>query len=610
MAEVVKTPRLRIATELRGARGLWPSDPHAQDFEAVHADWSEESVEKPFQDRIRSRNANRASVREHRRHELEQQLREEFGVPQDSPCSGDSSELPLVAVLTAPATSQSSNSRPGSAAGGMKSASAVKQIGRRPPARPPKPRPYRGIAVTTLAMPAAEDAGEQAVVRWTSSLKSVWPDRLKSEEVTVLPIEEPVVREEATAPDVSSDCTLALVKKEVGSCASISSVAAVQAARREEEMRVLERTKSLESRARRLREDVERMRCRNRRSRLFGVQHCLHEDGPGLGDSSPEEGSRAQYDFDTESESPASARLAPTGIQRQFAEMRKKIEELDELNALEHERLRKQQEEAEARRLEQAEFERSVQEQTEKARQARQERQESAELALKQKHDQELREHEERMQKWRERQRLDADRSKRLEENCMEARSDAATLRWQLLEEELDRQWAEDEATEQRRMQEYASIRRRQYEEWDKKLTSERQRFGLEAEFREAANLHKVQHAAACDEKFYGPQRACTSARSQSGVVPPTPAGRPTSHRPPPPVLPEVVAAEMQGLAPEEQAALKELRSVLGAPREKQKAKVKELLFSWHPDKNPSCPDKAKRVFQFIQKQRQIVLGL
>jgi len=49
---------------------------------------------------------------------------------------------------------------------------------------------------------------------------------------------------------------------------------------------------------------------------------------------------------------------------------------------------------------------------------------------------------------------------------------------------------------------------------------------------------------------------------------------------------------------------------VRGAPKEVQKAKVKDLLLRWHPDKNPDCVVQATRVFQFVQHQRQAVLGL
>lgn len=50
------------------------------------------------------------------------------------------------------------------------------------------------------------------------------------------------------------------------------------------------------------------------------------------------------------------------------------------------------------------------------------------------------------------------------------------------------------------------------------------------------------------------------------------------------------------GLAPEERQVLKELRSVLGLPREAQRAKLKELLMRLHPDKNPQQADKASTI--------------
>lgn len=66
----------------------------------------------------------------------------------------------------------------------------------------------------------------------------------------------------------------------------------------------------------------------------------------------------------------------------------------------------------------------------------------------------------------------------------------------------------------------------------------------------------------------------------------------------------------MKGLSAEEKALLKELQGVRSAPREAQKAKVKDLLFRWHPDKNPQCAEKATKLFQFVQRQRELVLGL
>mmetsp|Transcript_44501 Transcript_44501/g.81285 ORF Transcript_44501/g.81285 Transcript_44501/m.81285 type:complete len:601 (-) Transcript_44501:46-1848(-) len=600
----MRTPRLHIATELHSAKGLWSTDAHATDFHAAHVGWSEEhqdvQADQPLQDRMRSRKIERHLFREHRRHELEQQLREQLGVPEDveepgSPSDGERN-LSLVVV-----DARGANSRPCSAnrAGAN---STLKQIVHRPPARPPKPPPYRGPSTgQDVAAVVADgvDAAKPTTVRWTSSLKSVWPDRLQSEETEVSSPKDstPMAIMDAEPIDVPSP-----TKKEVRPPANIgmSAVAVVQAAKREEEKRIQERTRHLEQNAQRLRENMERLRCHNRRGRIFTSRGRTGEEARSV--PPPQEGC-ADSTPHVVSSAISSSKPLPPAMQQHFTEMRRKIEELDELNAIEQERLLRQQEEMDARRREQLEFERTVQEQTERDKLARREREESAERALKLKEDQDRREREERTRKWREKQRLDEDRSKRLEENCQEARSDAALLKWQLLEEELDRQWAADEAAEQRRMQEYASIRRRQYEEWDRQLTSERQRFGLEAEWREAAHIHKARNAADSDEKFYGPQRAAAPSL-------PTPSGpgRPSSHRASPQVvLPEVAISE---LPPEEQMALKELRSVIGASRDKQKAKVKELLKNWHPDKNPDCTEKAKRVFQFVQKQRGLVLGL
>jgi len=593
---------MHIATELHSAKGLWGSEVHATDFHAAHVGWSEEhaelQAEQPLQDRMRSRKIDRHVFREHRRQELELQLREQLGVPEDdedtqSPSDGERN-LPLVVLDTRVA-----GSRPGSAS---RVGTTLKQLVHRPPVRPPKPPPYRGpsTGAADVAAVVADEVAKATTVRWTSSLKSVWPDRLAAEEPLISPKENaPLAILDADQIDVIR------VKQEVRQVPAnigISAVAVVQAAKQAEEKRISERTKHLEQNAQRLRENMERLRRHNRRGRIFtshGRTSTSTEVRSPLVAAYAEE---AGSDLAGSSNMTGSSSKVPQAMQRQFTEMRRKIEELDEVNAIEQERLRRQQEETDARRREQLEFERTVQEQTEREKLARKEREASAERALKLKEDHDRKEREERTRKWREKQRLDADRSKRLGENCQEGRSDAALLKWQLLEEELDRQWAADEAAEQRRVQEYAATRRRQYEEWDKQLTSERQRFGLEAEWREATHIHKARHAADSDEKFYGPQRIAAAASL------PTPTGRPATHRPSAQVaLPEVAISE---LPPEEQTALKELRSVLGAPREKQKAKVKELLKSWHPDKNPDCTEKAKRVFQFVQKQRQLVLGL
>ncbi|CAL1159849.1 unnamed protein product [Cladocopium goreaui] len=149
------------------------------------------------------------------------------------------------------------------------------------------------------------------------------------------------------------------------------------------------------------------------------------------------------------------------------------------------------------------------------------------------------------------------------------------------LTDELERQWAEQEAQERRRVEDYARFRRRQFEEWERHFAAERLRFASEAEFCAAKLRQKARVAAAADEQFYASKRD-TWHKSERA-------------------LPE--AEGDTNLAPEERQVMKELRSVLGAPRETQKAKVKDLLIRLHPDKNPGCTEKAKQLFQFLQEQ-------
>merc|ERR1712136_387918 len=169
------------------------------------------------------------------------------------------------------------------------------------------------------------------------------------------------------------------------------------------------------------------------------------------------------------------------------------------------------------------------------------------------------------------------------------------------LEEELDRHWAEQEAEERRRMEEYAAVRRRQFEEWDRKLMSERQRFATTAEFRDTANFQKVRNAANADNQF---------RHSRASASPNTRAPQPRPWAPPTTKTGLGVATSTIEVLPEERSVIKEFNAVRGATRDAQKAKVKELLFKWHPDKNPECVEKATRVFQFVQTQRGLMLGL
>ena len=71
------------------------------------------------------------------------------------------------------------------------------------------------------------------------------------------------------------------------------------------------------------------------------------------------------------------------------------------------------------------------------------------------------------------------------------------------------------------------------------------------------------------------------------------------------------VAPPKGTMIPEERSAFDDLVAARQTcSRESQKAKVKELLFKWHPDKNPSDTDKATRVFQFVQREKERILGL
>lgn len=302
--------------------------------------------------------------------------------------------------------------------------------------------------------------------------------------------------------------------------------------------------------------------------------------------------------------------------------MRRKIAELDEVNELERSRLEQEQRELQERRRVQEEFERHVQERTERDIQEHRERE------AREEEERVLREEEERRER-RQRNRIRQDQlnqeqeySRRLEVTRREGRSESQQMKWQVFEEELDRQWAEHEAEERRRVEDYAKERRKAYEAWDRRLTSERQRFASEAEFCEAARHRKARSAAHADEQFYGPRRcrnvgSTTDGGSFSSSLPSRPPWPPP--RPPPPNAAggsscsngaTSAAVDMKSLIPEERAVLKELQSVRNACRDSQKAKVKELLFRWHPDKNPTCVEKATQVFQFVQRQRDVVLGL
>jgi len=248
----------------------------------------------------------------------------------------------------------------------------------------------------------------------------------------------------------------------------------------------------------------------------------------------------------------------------------------------------------EERRRAQEAFEKSLQEQLDRDLQEHREKEarEAKEQAAKE--DEVRQAQEARAQRRMEQLAAEADRSKQLEEQRKLGRSEEMQSRWQQLEEELEKQWAEQEAEERRRVDDYARDRSRQFEDWERRLAAERQRFASLAEFSTAARHHKARSAAYADEQFYGHR----AEKAQGYAAPPEPESRSSAN------------LSRSSLNADEHALLKELQSVQNCSREAQKAKVKELLFRWHPDKNLENQEKAKQLFQFVQQQRRLVLGL
>lgn len=365
------------------------------------------------------------------------------------------------------------------------------------------------------------------------------------------------------------------------------------------------RARLLAESSRRLRENSERLRLENRRARVFGSSAGSNSVEDAVTASADRAGYQDAAKAALGSLAPA---LAPE-TSKHLEDMRRKIVALDNQQQMERKHLEDQRREVEERRRAQEEFERKLQEQVENdLRQHRElEAREASEQALREQEAQQALA--ERTQRWKEQLAQEEQRSRQLEEQRVEGRAEAAQIRWQQVEEELERQWAEQEAEERRRIDEYASHRHRQFQEWERRLTAERQRFASEAEFVAAAKLSKVRNAARADEQFYGDRGIPAVAYSSSqGARPHPQRSTQGAQRPGSPQSKEVYADSK--LSPDERSVLKELQSVQGASRDLQKAKVKDLLFRWHPDKNPDCPEKAKLLFQFVQQQRQLVLGL
>lgn len=646
----LRSSALRVAMELRGI-----SEFSAVPMCADSVNGEVQSVPGPRRARSTAR-GDRDMLREQRRLEIERQLREQLGLKEVDPAPVPP---PRSRASSSERSRPSSSDRRGVTCE-VGSAFSARSSTKRVPARPPKPKPHRPLSFQETPQLDADHVGGQAG-RWRSALLPVWPDRARqhpcdpnldsqtsacasgSASHTTSPsavdtlveshtsslmvdFEIPGVRDQGTGWAGGGERRVAGVSELVSaqSCAPgaalvqscwdpggvaalqvfprkgngpasepvLLSVAAAEAARQKEE-ECAKKAHVLEESTRRLQENAERLRVENRRARIIG--RCRAAE--------PDTTETCEDPCDVLDE--VSGQSFPCSLNeetlRKLEQMRRKITELDETNLLEQKKLEAQQQEAEERRREQEEFERSLQLHTEKEIREHQEceAREAERLLLRE--ERERRKLEERGRRRQQQMEQEQTSSKRLEEKRFEARSDSAQVKWQVFEEELDRHWAEQEAEERRRMEEYAAVRRRQFEEWDRKLMSERQRFATTAEFRDTANFQKVRNAANADNQF---------RHSRASASPNTRAPQPRPWAPPTTKTGLGVATSSIEVLPEERSVIKEFNTVRGATRDAQKAKVKELLFKWHPDKNPECVEKATRVFQFVQTQRGLMLGL
>lgn len=534
-----------------------------------------------------------AAAREQRRLEMERELCEKLGLqtPEASP----------VARPKLTATAKAPSVRPTSAG----------------PSRPPKPKPHRPLPEAPGSFHAPVSAEElPSVRRWKSSALSAetalaspgrneGPELSKTAPAAVLgPDETSPVMSPRQEGGIGEGVTQTSLLRGTGLCIAVnikqpSAPLSLEASPASGDVLLepdpqveveqvcdpgVERVESpgpetisiempkgarlLEEGSRRLRENLQRLQLENRRHRVRPVA----PSGPSDVEASLE----LHVDTQGATEKPP----------RHFEELRRKIAALEEASWAEEQRLRLEQKETQERREKQEAFERSLQEQLERQLQEHRER-EAREAEEQAAREEEARQQLEERQSRRKMQlEQEEQRSRQLEEQRLGrfgASSDARGLT-----DELERQWAEQEAEERRRVEDYARFRRRQFEEWERHFAAERLRFASEAEFCAAKLRQKARMAAAADEQFYASKRD-TWHKSERA-------------------LPD--AEGDTNLAPEERQVIKELRSVLGAPRETQKAKVKDLLIRLHPDKNPGCTEKAKQLFQFLQEQRRAVLGL
>jgi len=532
------------------------------------------------------------------------------------------------------------------------------------PSRPPKPKPHRPLASHNQNYTACDPAdvdGESK--RWKSALLPIWKDRHAAIHACDPPewsssrdVPSPSHRSNAPSshgswvrgerpfgpsaepapsapsPRVASPVS-PVARQMTSTCPSLNIPASLRASPptslgstltnsgmasgASTSSGVSERTQMLEESARRLRQQSERVRVENRRARTFGPSFTNAPEGPAtITRSRTEEVSTSNLsspdsrDKDGGAGSPK-VEVVDEYAQRRAEEMRKRIAELDEINLLEKERLEEEQRENERRRLQQEAFEKEIQERTERELREHQERQEREDREREQREIERERERKDRERRNREKTVEEEKEARLREEEKHRAREKASRMKWDVFEQELDSRWAEQEAEEKRRLEEYAAQRRKQYEEWDRRLNEERQRhINAENSCKTQRFVRGARNAAAADEAFYANKRQGPTGFSKAPPPPNAFRGSGASGYKPFDSSPAAPKVDTTGLSSEELSVLKELQSVTLLSRDTQKAKVKELLFKWHPDKNPDNTERATKVFQFVQKHKEVVLGL
>jgi len=76
------------------------------------------------------------------------------------------------------------------------------------------------------------------------------------------------------------------------------------------------------------------------------------------------------------------------------------------------------------------------------------------------------------------------------------------------------------------------------------------------------------------------------------------------------PILSEAQAQASPTLAEVQDAVRAQLLTARSSREQEQRALVKKLMVKWHPDRHPENPELATSAFQYIQQEKDRLLGL